>query len=463
MTEKINNKSVSSLTELYTGVFNIINKPIYIIGDIHGDYQCLIHSLVDLSETCNITKLYTDEFNTENREYIEWNKNNNSVLVLCGDMIHRKRFDHILDDECSDIYILKTLLRLKKEAQKNNGDILIISGNHEIMNILNIDDDVYTSPLNYDCNKLYFSNEKFIKEYINNSYAWIKINDILIAHGGLCSDYLDYININNKNIKEIKEIKEIVGFVNDKYRNFFISENYKINSTNNNDKVGYDLFVKYDIEHKKKHNMFWCREWGYSGINCKEFKNILLKINCKKMIISHCPQFLSPDVPKMINFECIDNDVFNIARIDLGMSRCFEYNKEDKFFYYLSNNYNRKMSLLKLLYDNNNNIYFDNKSIITKKLSCLQYLLLKYGLTINKWKSFNIKSNWIGFNHLQELLDSIDKYKDDNYKNLCNSDNKNNIDTLLCLIAQIYSYKINLHSIVQFKNLYKNLYKNLDK
>ena len=142
------------------------------------------------------------------------------------------------------------------------------------------------------------------------------------------------------------------------------------------------------------------------------------------MIISHCPQFLSPDVPKMINFECIDNDVFNIARIDLGMSRCFEYNKEDKFFYYLSNNYNRKMSLLKLLYDDNNNIYFNNQSIITKKLSCLQYLLLKYGLTINKWKSFNIKSNWIGFNHLQELLDSIDKYKNDSYKNLCNSDIK---------------------------------------
>ena len=64
-------------------------------------------------------------------------------------MIHRKRFeDNILDDECSDIYILKTIFRLKKEAKKNGGDILIISGNHEIMNLINPEENLYTSELN---------------------------------------------------------------------------------------------------------------------------------------------------------------------------------------------------------------------------------------------------------------------------------------------------------------------------
>ena len=33
-----------------SGIFtyNELNKQIYIMGDIHGDYQCLVHCLVDL-------------------------------------------------------------------------------------------------------------------------------------------------------------------------------------------------------------------------------------------------------------------------------------------------------------------------------------------------------------------------------------------------------------------------------
>ena len=110
------------MKEIKKGVFNIINKnDIYIIGDIHGDYQCLIHCLVDLCQVCKITKIYNDkEFNTPYREYLEWIPNNTNIVILCGDMIHRKRFDdHVMDDECSDIYILKTLLRLKQEANQN--------------------------------------------------------------------------------------------------------------------------------------------------------------------------------------------------------------------------------------------------------------------------------------------------------------------------------------------------------
>ena len=37
------------------------------------------------------------------------------------------------------------------------------------------------------------------------------------------------------------------------------------------------------------------------------------------MIIAHCPQFLCPEKPQMINFECRDKDgFFQLAKIDLG-------------------------------------------------------------------------------------------------------------------------------------------------
>ena len=170
------------MKELHIGIFQTdINDNIFVIGDIHGDYQCFIHCLVDLAKCCHISKIEND------REIIEWNANNNTILIFTGDLIHRKRFDHVLDDECSDIFIIETLLNFKEKGH----NIIITAGNHEIMNIMDPDIDTYTSPLNIEKNKEYFTNKNFINRFIANTYAWIKINDILISHGGLCSDYLN--------------------------------------------------------------------------------------------------------------------------------------------------------------------------------------------------------------------------------------------------------------------------------
>jgi hypothetical protein len=439
---------------------------IFIIGDIHGDYQCLIHCLVDLCKVCNITKLINDDFGYLNREYLEWNETN-SIVVFCGDFIHRKRFDdNVLDDECSDIYIIKTLLRLKEEAHKYGGDIILISGNHEIMNITQPSENIYTSPKNLETNTKYFSDPRFINEYISNSYAWIKINDILIAHGGLCSDYLDYIDLSSSKLKG----DEIIKFVNDKYYKFFKSFNLK---NAQKDKVGYDLFINYDTENKAKHNMFWCREWGYDSVNCDNYSKILGIVDCKKMIIAHCPQFLSPEKPKMINFGCKNEDTYNLARIDLGMSRSFDYNKSDNFIFYLNNNYNRKMSVLKLEHINNN-LIFDDKGIITDKLSCIQYLLLKYGLKLDDWKNKGIETNWIGFDYIDSVVNKIietdtSENSDilDSLESKCSASSNNsksklkeNFNTInqntiiMCIMYPLVKIDVNdIPSIMQFNNL----------
>ena len=115
----------------------------------------------------------------------------------------------------------------------------------------------------------------------------------------------------------------------------------------------------------------------------------------------------------MINFECKSKDankdeVYNLARIDLGMSRSFEYNQKNNFIYYLSNNYHRKMAVLKLLRSpDGKTLYFNNSSIITKQLSCIQYLLLKFGFKQTDWKSKNITSDWIGFEYINKILDKL--------------------------------------------------------
>ena len=485
------------MEEIKTGVFVIKEEiPIYIIGDIHGDYQCLIHCLVDLCGVATIKSVGFDKkFNEPNREYLEWNENNNSVVVFCGDLIHRKRFqDNVLDDECSDIYIIKTLLRLKRFAKMYMGDIIIVSGNHEIMNLVDPSDNTYTSDKNVGPNKKYFTNPEFINNYILNTFAWVKINDILVAHGGLCSDYLKFLdgkNIFSKKIfsggssrggkenriqthimfggESVKIGNDVIEFVNNKYRDFFT--NYS-GTKSKTDSIGFKLFMEYDFKNKNAHNVFWCREWGYSGINCDNLDDLVKKIDCTKMIIAHCPQFLAENEPKMINFECLDYDSmcvdcaetskklnpqkFKIARVDLGMSRSFENNTPNDFEKYLSYNYNRKMAVLKLTWDNEHeNYYFNYDSIITEKLSCIQYLLVKYGMRKKDWDNINVQSNWIGFNLIENMLDDIKNKTEQEQQELVEKCNNTNIDVVLCLLYPLIYSKPNLKSSVQFNSFVK--------
>ena len=91
------------MIEKKTGIFETDgnNDNIYMCGDIHGDYQCLIHCLVDLCGVCEISRVFDDkEFGTPNREYLNWIPGSNSVVIFTGDLIHRKRYpDNVLDDE----------------------------------------------------------------------------------------------------------------------------------------------------------------------------------------------------------------------------------------------------------------------------------------------------------------------------------------------------------------------------
>jgi hypothetical protein len=516
------------MEEIKTGIFKVKeDKPIFVIGDIHGDYQCLIHCLNDLCKvTITKTIINDTKFNEPQREILEWKENNDSVVIFCGDLIHRKRFqDTILDDECSDIFIIKTLLRLKTTAQKYSGDILIISGNHEIMNIIDPTDTMYTSDKNILTNQKYFNSTTFLNNYIQNTFAWIKLNDILIAHGGLCSDYLKFLeneneysklqysntkskpNHNNHNQDNnvggskiffekimiggnlLNDGDEIVEFVNNKYRSFFTNynkEKEKEKVKSKLDPIGFKLFIEYDFKNKHKHNMFWCREWGYSGINCNNFNNVLNKITCNKMIIAHCPQFLSYKKPKMINFECLENyeeikklnvssnninfndkssdnllkefekieKKYKIARVDLGMSRSFEYNKTDEFIKFLSYNYNRKISILKLSWDNvSKNYYFNYNSVLTEKLSCIQYLLIKYGITKKEWEDKNINSNWLGFNYIDNIIEKSKKLEQNDLNKKCNSNNIE--DALICLLYPVNFASKDLESVIQFNKLIK--------
>ena len=135
------------------------------------------------------------------------------------------------------------------------------------------------------------------------------------------------------------------------------------------------------------------------------------------------------------------------------------------------------MSVLKLSFDSSSNqYYFNYSSVITKRLSCIQYLLIKYGIKKNELDDKNISSNWLGFEYINNLLESIDQNisndvtnnKEENNnqeqstKNILKSNGIDKCSTqtepnkiLLCLLYPVLSYKNNLKSVNQFLELIK--------
>lgn len=106
---------------------------IVVIGDLHGDWVATVNSLktANLIVPCN-----------SNKYKYKWS-GKDSILVQLGDQIDRCRLDrgpcHLegatLNDEASDIKILKFFTHLHQQASKEGGAVYSILGNHEMMNV----------------------------------------------------------------------------------------------------------------------------------------------------------------------------------------------------------------------------------------------------------------------------------------------------------------------------------------
>ncbi len=99
------------------------------MGDIHGDFNVTI-------ETLKLAKVINDDY-----EWIAEPKD--TVVVQIGDQIDRCRpflndclhEDTTIDDENSDVKILKFFTELHSKALKHGGAVYSLLGNHEIMNV----------------------------------------------------------------------------------------------------------------------------------------------------------------------------------------------------------------------------------------------------------------------------------------------------------------------------------------
>jgi hypothetical protein len=418
------------------GVWEEMPNELYVIGDIHGDFFALKQSLEltdcvlfdDYSDNLKLNN-YNDNLKlnnySDNKGYyylddgckyysvdkynIKWNcKKSNCFIVFSGDLIDRCRPNSISNRECintvsdenCDYLILKLLYDLDCEAQKYNSRVIVILGNHELLNLQN--DFKYVSLKGRENNR---TNDikNYLKMNISNIYGIIRINKYIIVHGGINNIFFD--EFNKKNNNDLFESFESIELFNYELKTFIIA----------------------DTLYYGEQSPFWDRTLGGRtelNINqCKElFDNNLLKIKNfdrikadMKIIVAHCPQFIVNQNINLVDCQEYKNKIY---RLDVGMSRAFDFYDLDKIKNILNNdnNYDIFNNITKMDYKdffiNYNEI--ENRAVSCLKLTNTSEEIIKGKLSIDYFYNLKLFNN-NKKNILLHILSDITKIFIDNY------------------------------------------------
>jgi len=287
-------------------------KNIVAIGDLHGDILQLISILIHAKLIKKKKKTHTSScFNISDYDISNWKWiGGNTYVVQLGDIFDgggRKHEDTFQDHE---VEIYKFLIQLKKLAKLDGGNVILIIGNHEIMNfnknytyvqdettykclIQKNDDFHYKKLKNKKCSigdreKLFsIPNGPLSKSMSKYMKGIVKINDNIFCHGGI-SHFIS----KKYNVKEINNVLEL----------------YLTGKKLYQDRLFQDIYGSNGI--------IWFRDFSKSNDNCSLLTKTLKNLNAKRMIVGHTPQ---------------SNGITNYCRkfneslwaIDVGLSRAF--------------------------------------------------------------------------------------------------------------------------------------------
>lgn len=354
------------------GYYPTVEGNVYAIGDIHGDSGALFDILMFLAQVVTSTNDVRDLNN------LHWKPGNNSKLVFCGDLIDRLRFKtrgnnvgnvvDVVDDENSDLKIIRTLDRLDVEAREHGGRIFILLGNHELAFNFEGNFSYVSDKGNYNRRNIDFNKGSAWAKYIaDNTYTCLKLGNIVFSHAGFCeiSDFLK------------KSKHDPVTYINAIVRYFLYGNEHKLSQEEKNE--------YYNIINSDK-SLINCRLFGRKDDKCdltnEIFTDLRMDPNNSYMLVAHTPQ-MSYTYGTGINSICDDK----IWRIDCAMSKAFDISidyllsnfdfnqtvdfikKEgvDKLEYILNLHANkfRKLSILKFESNDNENFTTNRNNIIT--------------------------------------------------------------------------------------------------
>lgn len=366
------------------------------IGDIHGDLQLAIDFLIvakciQLYNPNNDQIKENQTISINNQKYF-WSGNNTQVVQV-GDQVDRCRLDNCeqpnttINDEASDIKILKFYSDVNKLAMSKGGRVISLLGNHELMNVMgnlnyvsfmgllefnkNVDmsnvnistyinmdkpelNDVINSGLqnrkNIFSNNFKGERKEALNEYLACSRtSAIIIGDLLFVHGGLIKKMAEAYNIVDLN-RIVR--KWLLGNFNDDTNKKILYTNQETEKVSN-DNISFSTKSRLHEILKSKNSIFWNRILGYlesdkntknlsidkqkrSNENCdKILKEMFQTVNINGIVIGHTPQMSEKN--NGINSACNER----VWRVDIGASTAFDMFRTTK----------RNIQVLEIKYD----------------------------------------------------------------------------------------------------------------
>lgn len=297
---------------LERGVFKKTRR-IIAIGDLHGD----ILQLLSILEKSGLIEHRSKKKCIDKDDLVmdKWNWTGKDChVVQMGDIFDGGGRKTKKEFEDNEVEILIFLIRLKIEAEKAGGNVLIIFGNHEYMNFegnysyvqkKTMRKCVLTGKSYIDLKykhtkksckggreKLFKIGKKGILANLMSKYCYgiLQIGTTIFCHGGLK--------------KEIGK-KYTIGKMNTLLQNYLLEElNYKKQREFN--------------EVYKDDGIIWFR--GYVNDinkNCKDLSECLVEKGAERMVVGHTVQVGG------ISTKCTSNEQKNLFAIDVGLSRAF--------------------------------------------------------------------------------------------------------------------------------------------
>jgi hypothetical protein len=271
------------------GIYKMVEK-IVVIGDIHADYEMLL-AVLKKSELIN--------------DKLEWS-GGKTYLVMIGDLVDGKaRIDNWTGD--SDLKVINYLNKLIRQAKRKGGDVIILLGNHEFMNIrgnFSYSGNHGIKEMGGELKRLKYFNNQF-RAFGLKCFLAVNIGGWIFSHAGIPP--------------EISK-KYTISKLNSLLRKFLTSE-MSINEEN----IFFDII-------SGENGILTTREFGTNDVNCKRLATTLGNLNANHMVIGHTVQ-------EKVNEICNKK----LWRVDVGLSRAFGNNNRKKLGFLIIHDYGKKM------------------------------------------------------------------------------------------------------------------------
>jgi hypothetical protein len=289
------------------GEYNNVKK-IVAIGDLHGDILQLITILLHSKLIVKKKKkkcISSSDYDIKNWKWI----GGKTHLVQLGDIFDGGGRGNEGSFQDEEVEIYNFLSNLKKKAKKMGGNVILIMGNHEIMNFKGnynyVQKNTSNKCLTYSNNSFHYKLDKsksclgdrdklfaipngpLSKSMSKYMRGIVRINNNIFCHGGISLEISKKFDVNKINKILYAYLTGTLDYNSNLFQTVYGSN-----------------------------GIIWFREFSKSDDNCGALKQTLKNLKSKRMIVGHTPQKNG-----ITNYCKKYNE--SVWAIDVGLSRAF--------------------------------------------------------------------------------------------------------------------------------------------